>query len=320
MKWLIKGAMPILDIALLPVVLVAAVVMKFVRRSGVWRMPFCKKILMGVGVFPINNHYYEPLFDERLLRQPLNAQRTLPGIDWNEAGQLEVLKRCRFGEELKGTPRKKRDDLSFYLENSSFGSGDAEFLYNIIRLKKPSNFIEIGSGNSTLMAKQAIAKNSQEGHPCNHVCIEPFEMPWLEKTGVTVVRKKVEEMGLDTFSVLGENDILFIDSSHIIRPQGDVLFEYLELLPSLRDGVIVHVHDIFSPRDYLKRWVVDEVRFWNEQYLLEALLSYSREWKIIGAINYLRHNHYTALCEACPFLTEDREPGSFYMQKNCKPH
>src|SRR4029078_2458503 len=101
------------------------------------------------------------------------------------------------------------------------------------------------------------------------------------------------------------DDILFIDSSHIIRPQGDVLFEYLELIPSLKAGVIVHVHDIFSPKDYLKEWVIDEVHFWNEQYLLEAFLTCNSDWKVIGALNYLHHNHYQHLQATCPFLTQD---------------
>lgn len=140
-------------------------------------------------------------------------------------------------------------------------------------------------------------------------------MPWLEKVGISVIRKKVEEVELSYFAQLQENDILFIDSSHIIRPQGDVLFEYLELLPSLNKGVIVHIHDIFSPKNHPKQWIQEEVKFWNEQYLLEAFLSHNKDWKIIGALNYLHHNHYNALKSVAPFLTADRESGSFYIQK-----
>jgi hypothetical protein len=140
-------------------------------------------------------------------------------------------------------------------------------------------------------------------------------MPWLEKTGVSVIRKRIEDVDKGIFSELGNNDILFIDSSHIIRPQGDVLIEYLELLPSLNKGVIVHLHDIFSPKDYPQDWVLDRVLFWNEQYLLEAFLTSNRDWKIIGALNYLHHNHYEKLKEKCFFLSPDREPGSFYIQR-----
>ena len=102
------------------------------------------------------------------------------------------------------------------------------------------------------MAIKAIQKNRSEDaqYDCKHVCIEPYEQPWLEETGVIVRRELIEEVDIAFFSELKENDVLFIDSSHIIRPQGDVLFEYLELLPQLNKGVIVHVHDIFSPKNY----------------------------------------------------------------------
>jgi hypothetical protein len=167
------------------------------------------------------------------------------------------------------------------------------------------------------MAIKAIQKNEDEiqGYKCEHVCIEPYEMPWLEKTGVKVVRNKIEEVDKKIFQELVKDDIIFIDSSHIIRPQGDVLFEYLELLPSLNSGVIVHLHDIFSPRDYPKKLVLEDVLFWNEQYLLEAFLTSNHEWKIIGALNYLHHNHYEKLKEKCFSLIPDKEPGSFYIQK-----
>ena len=79
--------------------------------------------------------------------------------------------------------------------------------------------------------------------------------------------------------------------------------------------MIVHLHDIFSPRDYLDVWVRDKVLFWNEQYLLEAFLSHNRDWEILGALNYLHHDHFDRLAAKCPFLTPDREPGSFYIQK-----
>lgn len=108
---------------------------------------------------------------------------------------------------------------------------------------------------------------------------------------------------MEIFGELEENDILFIDSSHMIRPEGDVLFEYLEILPSLAKGVIVHIHDIFSPRNYPKQWLVDEVRFWNEQYFLEAFLSHNRSGKIIAALNYLQHNHPETLKSVAPYLT-----------------
>lgn len=267
-------------------------------------------------MFPIRNHYYEPQFDMRKISRPFTEERRLLGVDLNIKEQLELLDKLKFADELKNTPTKKPSDLQFYLNNGAFESGDAEYWYQIIRLKKPRHIIEIGSGNSTLMAIKAIKRNQADEPPyqCKHVCIEPYENSWLEKTGVSIMRSKVEDLDVSFFSELAENDILFIDSSHMIRPEGDVLFEYLELLPSLNRGVIVHVHDIFTPRNYLNQWLINEVRFWNEQYLLEAFLTQNNSWKIIGSLNYLHHNFYQKLKAVCPFLTPNREPGSFYME------
>jgi hypothetical protein len=317
MNRLVRALLPLADIVLTPVVYPSAVVLKAVRRIGVQRLPLCKRALMTVGVFPIRNHYYEPLIDTRSLKRPLDQARELAGIDWNISEQLSVLDSFHYNDELRGIPNSPEDPLSFHFNNTAFESGDAEFWYNLIRARKPSRIFEIGSGNSTLMARRAIRRNQEESpdYHCKHVCVEPYEMPWLGRSGVTVVRKRVEDLDKVFFAELERGDFLFIDSSHVIRPQGDVLFEYLELLPSLKVGVIVHVHDIFSPRDYLRKWVVDEVKLWNEQYLLEAFLTSNNEWKILGALNYLHHDHYEQLKAKSPYLTLDREPGSFYLEK-----
>lgn len=317
MKKFIKQVIPFTDIFLVPIVFLSAWLLKNIRKAGIQRLPLCKKTLLSVGVFPIRNHYYEPQFDFREVNHSFSKERNLPGINWNIQEQLDFLGELTFSVELENIPTKKTDDLQFHLNNGAFESGDAEYWYQLIRLKKPKKIFEVGSGNSTLMAINAIQKNEKENpdYKCKHICIEPYEMPWLEKTGVSVIRKKVEDIDVSFFSELEDGDILFIDSSHIIRPEGDVLFEYLQLLPVLKKGVIVHVHDIFSPRNYLTEWLNSDVRFWNEQYLLEAFLSHNDSWKIIGSLNYLHHNYYERLKQTCPFLAPEREPGSFYIQK-----
>jgi hypothetical protein len=307
------------DIILTPLVYPAALLLKAVRRMGMHRLPLCRATLMKVGVFPIKNHFYEPQFDFRFPDPEFSEDRVLPGIDWNEPSQLEMLDRFTYSDELADVsqePSTRKTEMQ-YSTKSGFGPGDAEYWYHFIRATKPARIIEIGSGSSTLMAIKAINKNIEEdaNDQCEHICIEPFLAPWLEKTGVSVIRKKVEEVELSFFSQLQDNDILFIDSSHVIRPQGDVLFEYLQVLPSLNKGVVVHAHDIFSPKNYPAEWLQEKVRLWNEQYLLEAFLSNNDSWKIVGALNYLRHKHYDRLKSVARFMTPDREPGSFYIRK-----
>ena len=309
--------MPLLDILLLPIVIPIALILKRMRYYGFNLFPNCRNALINSGVFPVINHYYEPQIDNRNPLKEFSSDRNLPGINWNIDKQLYVLSKLKFVDELGNIPFTKPDRREFYFNNGSYESGDAEYWYQIIRLFKPKKIFEIGCGNSTLMATKAIKKNIAEdcNYTCKHICIEPYEMPWLEEIGVSVIRQKVEALDVKFFSELEENDFLFIDSSHIIKPQGDVLYEYLELLPTLNKGVIVHIHDIFSPKNYLKQWLIDEVKFWNEQYLLEAFLSHNSSWEIIGALNYLHHNHYEQLKSVAPFLSPDREPGSFYIKK-----
>lgn len=312
-----KIILQIIDGLILPLVWISAVVLKFIRKYDVVNMPLSKQVFMKVGVFPIRDHYYEPMFSPKHLHKPLSEERNLPAIDWNVSGQLELLNAFHFQQEFDSISDKFIKKTIFYFQNGSFEAGDAEYWYNLIRLKKPKRIIEIGSGHSTKMAQLAIIANQKENneYQCEQICIEPYEMPWLEQIGVKVLRKKVENMNIDFFRQLEANDILFIDSSHVIRPQGDVLFEYLEILPVLKVGVIVHVHDIFTPRNYPKDWVVDKVRLWNEQYLLEAFLSFNENYSILGALNFLCHNYYDSLKAKCPRLMSDNEPGSFYMIK-----
>lgn len=319
-KNIVHGGLRVLDVLALPAVYASAKLLRFIRANGLHKMRLSKRALMKVGVLPVTDHYYEPLFSPAHLRMPLQRERFLPGIDLNIEEQLGILDMYDFGAELSEIPVKGTNPWEFAYENGVFEAGDAEYWYCLIRMFKPGRIVEIGSGKSTLMAIRAISQNKRDdpSYSCEHICIEPFESPYLEKYGITVIRKNVEQVGLSVFTELKRNDILFIDSSHIIRPQGDVLFEYLEVLPILNSGVIVHVHDIFTPRDYPERWLIDEMKLWNEQYLLEAFLTNNREFRVIAALNYLKHNHFAALSGKCPVLKmkPDSEPGSFYLIKN----
>ncbi|MCX8560341.1 class I SAM-dependent methyltransferase [Mycolicibacterium mucogenicum] len=318
---LTQALAPLIDIIFVPIVFVASLVMKLVRRFGIERLPRTRWLFRTVGIFPIRNHYYEPLFDTTALRRPLEEDRVLPGLDLNVSQQLDLLTKFSYGNELLAFPMDSQSESVFYYDNHVFGPADAEFLYSMIRYARPKRIIEIGSGQSTLMARHAIAANRAEeaAYSCRHVCIEPYEAGWLNELDVELVRTPVEQIDLDVFRELEEGDILFIDSSHMIRPQGDVLFEYLQILPVLQSGVFVHIHDIRTPKDYQQGWLSREVRFWNEQYLVEAFLCFNHEYKIIGALNFLKHHHPQELSSSCPVFgkrTDLWEPGSLWIQRS----
>ncbi len=310
-----------LDLLLLPLTFPAALWYKFIISKGIKFFPLSKSVFMRVGVLPVIDHYYYPMINpKKYLRQSLRENRILPGIKLNDQAQLDLLKQFNYNEELLAFPfaMEGRKD-KFYYDNRMFSQGDAEILYSVIRHYRPRRIIEVGSGYSTLMSLNAIAANKKEdsGYDCHLTCIEPYEISWLETLGVELIRMPVEQLELSIFDQLQENDILFIDSSHVIRPQGDVLFEFLQLLPSLKKGVIVHVHDIFTPKDYLDEWMLVSHKMWNEQYLLEALLSNNDNFEILAALNYLFYTYPEALYAQCPVLKEypEFEPRSIWIKK-----
>lgn len=303
-----------------PFTFLSSVWLKFVKKAGTGKIG--DYIFMKVGILPILDHYYQPLINPKKYLTKSRDDRELPGIDFNTEEQLRLLSKFNYNEELLKFPLDKREDGEYYYNNYNYSSGDAEYLYNVIRYFKPKRIIEVGSGFSTLMARNAIVGNQFENidYTCQHTCIEPYEQSWLEDVDVELIREKVENVDKSLFQKLDANDILFIDSSHIIRPQGDVLFEYLEILPTLKPGVLIHIHDIFTPMDYLDEWIYKRHNLWNEQYLLEAFLTCNSQFKIIGALNYLAHNHNAELSEKCPFFATGKgfeetkkEPRAFWI-------
>jgi hypothetical protein len=271
------------------------------------------------GVSLRTTHYYEPSYRESDLPARTDIARPLPAINFNEYEQLDFLRQCRFADELRAIPVKKLSEKTFGYENGMYEHGDADMLYNMIRVYKPARIIEIGSGQSTLMARLAIEVNVSvdSSYSCQHICIEPYEMSWLEEIGIDIIRERVEQVKLSTFDVLQANDVLFIDSSHVIRPYGDVLREMNEIIPRVASKVMIHVHDIFTPHDYPEPWLRSQRRLWNEQYLLEAFLAYNSSYKIVCAMSWLKHKHFDAVAAACPMLTvnPNAEPGAFWFTK-----
>ena len=297
------------DIIILILIIPSAIIMLFFRKFGSHKLTLSKSILKKIGIFPLTSNYYEPLFNFDNLKNKLSEKRNLPGIKFDTDNQIKNLRKFNYQKEL--------DKLSFNINNNFFEAGDAEIYYQMIRHFKPNKIIEIGSGHSSLIAKEAIRNNKEiDNFKSELICIEPYENKWLEEKNIKVIRQKVEEVDVGFFTELNKNDILFIDSSHVIKPQGDIIKIFLEILPKLKTGVIIHIHDIFSPRDYPENWLKIENRFFNEQYLLEGILDNSSRYNVIFSLNLLKHDFYNDLKNVCPYLNDKSEPSSFYISVN----
>ena len=316
MKILKKSIKTSLDIALGSALLAISPLLILFSKKRSLAFPISSKVIKKLGFFIIPKNYYFPIFDESEIEKPLKEKRKLPGIDFKINRQLAFLERFTYKEELESDYLLPgRSIFNFELGNGAFEAGDFETLYQFCRTTKPKRVIEIGSGHSTKVLAWALKNNrEQDNVDSEHICVEPYENPWLSSLPVTVLREKVEDIDISFFRSLNSEDLLFIDSSHVIRPQGDVLYEYLQIIPTLNKGVNVHVHDIFSPRDYLESFIKDFGFMWNEQYLLEALLGNGSRYETVLSVNLLKNDYFERLSSRCPWLTQEHEPGSFYFK------
>jgi hypothetical protein len=269
----------------------------------------------GFHVTPV--HFYQPIPETQSLPKTLwNRPSKLVGVHMNDAMQLDLLRDRfpKFRDEYEGFPTKPTGEPGrFYLNNHLFEDIDALVAYCMVRHFKPRLIIEVGSGFSSLLLGEAATRNKHSAL----VCIEPFPREFLREgfPGLqSLMEKQIQDIDLDFFSQLQSDDILFIDSSHTIKIGGDVNYLFLEVLPRLKPGVIVHVHDIFLPFDYRRDWVMKEFRFWTEQYLLQAFLIFNSEFEVLMANGYLNHYHRAQLKATFPSLSS-WGGGSFWMRR-----
>ena len=178
----------------------------------------------------------------------------------------------------------------------------------------------VSARRATLVSSMAVLKNGcGSAGPAKLIAIEPHPSAALERgfPGLTrLIKAPVQSVPLAEFESLGDRDILFIDSSHVLKEGSDVQFEFLEIVPRLKKGTIVHFHDIFLPFPYPRSWVVDELRFWNEQYVLQALLAFNHSFEVLWAGSYMNHRHPEALRQAfSSYRPGETAPGSFWIRK-----
>jgi len=284
------------------------------------------------GFHVTSNHFHMPIPDTRLLGDKLwKSKSELVGIKMNVTKQLELLTQVFpvYQKEYE-FPRTETDTPNeYYVENGAFGSFDAEVLHCMIRHYQPKKIVEVGSGFSTLVSANASKLNKEDGVKTELFAVEPYPNVTLKKgfPGLTeLIQKPVEQVDLDYFSQLGENDILFIDSSHVVKIGSDVNYLYLEVLPRLKKGVIVHVHDIFFPSEYPKGWVLSNHVFWSEQYLLQAFLTFNYAFEVLWASYYMHQKYPNELKSAFPCYDSKKvtdnihdfmfsPPASFWFKK-----
>ncbi|WP_431284855.1 class I SAM-dependent methyltransferase [Humitalea sp. 24SJ18S-53] len=302
-------AAPVIDVMLAPAVWVAAQTLMMVRRLTPPHAPRAMRVLDRIGLYPLVDHYYEPLINMNRLRHPLDQPRDLPGVVLDVPAAMAMLEDLAPIAELDDVPatRVAGDRPVYHWDNTLFGPLDAWVLHGMVRRHRPRRILEVGCGMSTLVALRAAAMNTADGAPpCVHTCIEPYENPWLAELPVRLVRTTAETADLSLIEELEAGDILFIDSSHMIRPQGDVLTEVLHWLGRLRPGVIVHIHDVFTPRDYPDAMVRTYRFFWNEQYLVEAFLAFNARFSVLLPLHHLHATHPEETARLCP---QQQRPG-----------
>ena len=281
----------------------------------------------GLHILPV--HFYSPIPDIEKLPESLWGDREDPvGVDLQiEQGLNRV---ARFAEAYRSDYEelpydKPVEPQRFHVSNNAYGCGDAEILYCMIRYLKPRRIIEVGSGYTTLLISETIGRIVRDDpkFSCEFTAIEPYPPDYLNPLPAAITRlvpSPVQSVSLDVFLALEAGDILFIDSSHVVAIGSDVIYLFLEVLPRLAPGVVVHVHDIFIPFNYPSNWIREARFFWNEQYLLQAFLLFNSAFEVLLPSHAVFQRHTEEFKRHVPSCARhDRQPSSFWMRRRVVP-
>ncbi len=289
-------------------------------KKANWR--FLKNTLEAFGyTVALRKDYYSPLSSVSDLKATLsrwNRPSAMKGVDYNiekMEARLSILI-SNYLSEFSALPPFEQ------VEKAGFGVGfialDALMQYCMIRYTKPKRYIEVGSGLSTYYCSLAAEKNASEGYPLQIICIEPFPYEKLYTIpGIQIIVKEVQDVELSLFEQLEPNDIFFIDSSHMIKVDSDVPFLYLEVLPILKVGVTIHVHDIPFPYNVpypAEKWIFDQPwpLLWNEAMILQAFLLFNNRFTIELSTPMIRYFDEPFLKKTIPIYESlIQHPGPF---------
>jgi hypothetical protein len=239
---------------------------------------------------------------------------------YGEGFSLDSRAYLRFLEETVGTYRdeylsfpleRSTSGDGFFLRNKYFGGIDSGVLYAVVRRYQPKVIIEVGSGYSTKVIGKAVADG---GFHTKLVSVDPSPRTPIDKVAHERLVCPVEKLSANQIAdQLGAGDILFIDSSHTIMTGGDVAFLFLEVLPRLSSGVLVHIHDIFLPFDYPKEWIIGQHWRWTEQYLVHAFLCYNAAFEIVWPSHFMWREHRGSVLDKIPRGETGPAPASLWL-------
>jgi methyltransferase family protein len=281
------------------------------------------RALERAGWHLTRNHFYSPIPDTRTLgAERFGEPSEMAGVAVDDAAMLRLLAELStaYRTEWEEWPGDEGDPRAYYADNPWYAAVDAAIAWGLLRRSAPSRVVEVGSGVSTRLLAAALVRNAAAvAPPGTLVTIDPHAGAVVRAgiPGLTrLVTTPVQDVALDLFTELGEGDVIFIDSSHVVRAGSDVKHEILEILPRLRPGVLVHFHDVLLPYDYPRDWLTEHWRFWNEQYILQAFLAHNRDFEVVWAAYLMHRRHPERLEAAIPrYGREHSLPGSFWIRR-----
>jgi predicted O-methyltransferase YrrM len=270
------------------------------------------------GLHVLKNHFYSPVPDTSQIDRTIWQRRADHdgGFDLRQEAELELLTELRtYAHELDDVQGESDEPTQFAWNNPAFWPGDAAAYYCMIRHTGAKRVLEVGSGYSTRIAARAALLNGAE-----LTSIEPYPLEFLqiELPGFSrLIKSPVQDVPFEVFEALEKNDILFIDSTHVSKIGSDVNHLLLRVIPRLKPGVVIHVHDIFLPWEPPHGWVVDKKIFWNEQYMLQALLTCNPSFEVLLANQFLGRLHPDAFRAGFPCIPQRFAPGgvSFWFRR-----
>jgi len=270
-------------------------------------------------------HYYNPLVNPKELEAYSDTlfdskKKTIHGIEFQEDQQLELVnKLVPFYKELP-FPVEQTNGFRYFLGNGIFSYSDGIFLYMLMRYWKPKRIIEIGSGHSSAVMIDTNERYFQSQIKLTFVEPYPERLYSLlkdaDKTQNRIFEKPIQQVPISEFEALEAGDILFVDSSHVSKTGSDVNFIFFEVLPKLQSGVIIHFHDVFTPMEYPKSWVMKQNEWFgfNEIYILRAFLMYNPDFEVIMFNTFLEEHHESWFKKNMPLCLENKG-GSIYIKK-----